>query len=105
MASDSQPDSALNDDFKALALVAAGDQEALAELYDRYASVLVGVGLKILKDKDEVDALLHEVFVEIWQKAGSYDPKYGTVKAWLCLQMCNRGLLRSGLQSTSGASA
>ena len=84
---------------------AIGDQEALAQLYDRYASVLAGLGMKILHDKQEVESLLHEVFLQVWQNAGSYDPNHDSVKTWLSLQLCSRGLQMSGLESTAGASA
>ena len=68
-------------------------------------SVLAGLGMKILSDKQEVETLLHEVFLQVWQNAGSYDPNHGNVKTWLSLQMCSRGLQISGLESTAGASA
>ncbi len=80
-----------------VASVAAGDTQALATLYDRYASLLLGLGMKILQDKAEVEDLLHDVFVEVWQKAGSYEPSRGTVRTWLCLRMRSRALDRSKL--------
>ncbi len=105
MASDSDTTPPQSDDLSVIAGIAAGDKQALAQLYDRYASDLAGVGMKILKDKAQVETLLHEVFVQVWQNAGSYDPSCGSVKTWLCLQMCNRGLQLSGLESTAGVSA
>jgi RNA polymerase sigma-70 factor (ECF subfamily) len=80
-----------------VASVAAGDTSALATLYDRYAPLLLGLGMKILQDKAEVEDLLHDVFVEVWQKAGSYEPARGTVRTWLCLRMRSRALDRTKL--------
>jgi len=85
------------EELELVASVAAGDTQALAELYDRYASLLLGLGMKILQDKAEVEDLLHDVFVEVWQKAGSYEPNRGTVRTWLCLRMRSRALDRTKL--------
>jgi RNA polymerase sigma-70 factor (ECF subfamily) len=95
MTSDLDDQRVHGDDLKVVAMIASGDKGALAQLYDRYASVLTGLGMKILKDKDEVESLLHDVFVDVWQNAGSYDPDRGTVKTWLCLRMRSHGLERS----------
>ena len=80
-----------------MASVAAGDTQALATLYDSYAPLLLGLGMKILQDRAEVEDLLHDVFVEVWQKAGSYEPARGTVRTWLCLRMRSRALDRTKL--------
>lgn len=85
------------EELELVASVAAGDTNALATLYDRYAPLLLGLGMKILQDKAEVEDLLHDVFVEVWQKAGSYEPSRGTVRTWLCLRMRSRALDRTKL--------
>jgi RNA polymerase sigma-70 factor (ECF subfamily) len=77
--------------------MAAGDTNALATLYDTYAPLLKSVAMKILRDEAEVEDLLHDVFVEVWQKAGTYDPARGTVRTWLCLRMRSRALDRTRL--------
>ena len=84
-------------ELELVASVAAGDTQALATLYDRYAPLLLGLGMKILRDRAEVEDLLHDVFVEVWQKAGSYEPARGTVRTWLCLRMRSRALDRTKL--------
>ncbi len=85
------------DELRLVASIAAGDTGALAELYDRYSSLLMGLGMKILRDQAEVEDLLHDVFVDAWQKAGTYDPGRGSVRTWLCLRMRSRALDRSRL--------
>jgi RNA polymerase sigma-70 factor (ECF subfamily) len=97
MTSDLHPEDRQGDDIHVVAAIACGDKAALAQLYDRYASVLTGLGMKILKNKAEVETLLHAVFVDVWQNAGSYDPDRGSVKTWLCLRMRSHGLERSRL--------
>src|SRR5205807_1664894 len=67
--------------------VAGGDQRALAGLYDRYAAALLAAGQRTLRSRREAEDVLHDVFVEVWQQAGDYDPGRGSVKAWLFLRM------------------
>lgn len=95
MTRDILEESARSDDFQVVAAIASGDKEALAKLYDRYASVLTGLGMKIVNDQANVEELLHDVFVDVWQNAGSYDPDCGSVKTWLCLRMRSHGLEHS----------
>jgi RNA polymerase sigma-70 factor (ECF subfamily) len=97
MTSNSQCDDPNVVELKLVASIASGDRGALATLYDQYSSLLMGLGMKILNDRAEVEDLLHDVFVEVWQKAGSYDPARGSVRTWLCLRMRSRGLDRSKL--------
>jgi RNA polymerase sigma-70 factor, ECF subfamily len=72
----------------------AGDRDCLAQLYDRHAAVLLAVGRRILGDQREAEDLVHDVFLEAWNKAGDYDERRGTVRAWLLLRMRSRALDR-----------
>ena len=95
MTTDKLQEATRSDDFQVVAAIASGDKGALAKLYDRYASVLTGLGMRIVKDQANVEELLHDVFVDVWQNAGSYDPNCGSVKTWLCLRMRSHGLEHS----------
>lgn len=63
--------------------VAGGDQSALRSLYEAIAPKLLGIILRILKDRGAAEDALQEVFVRIWQRAGRYDPQAGTPLVWL----------------------
>jgi len=90
-------DGAAAEELQLVASIAAGVTEALATLYDRYSTLLMGLGMKILRDTQEVEDVLHDVFVEVWEKAGTYDPDRGSVRTWLCLRMRSRSLDRCKL--------
>lgn len=75
-------------------LVASGDRRALAELYERYSSLMLAVGLRILHNRREAEDLLHDVFLEVWRRAGDYDRRRGTVRTWLLLRMRSRAIDR-----------
>ena len=72
--------------------MARGDQAALAELYDRYAFLLLGIAIRIVKDRREAEDLLHDVFLEVWRSAKDFDPKRGRVRTWLTIRMRSRAL-------------
>lgn len=78
-----------------------GDRDALASLYDRYSGLLCALAQKMLGNRREAEDLLHDVFMEAWRKSGDYDPKRGTVRAWLVTRLRSRALDR--LRSASRA--
>lgn len=81
-------------DLSDLVALCDGDHEALGRLYDRHAPVMLSVGERVLGNRREAEDLLHDVFVEIWQKAGDYDPARGKVATWMRLRMRSRALDR-----------
>ncbi len=66
-----------------LQALAAGDQGALRVLYERTAPKLLGVLLRILRDRAAAEDALQDVFVRVWQRAAGYDPAAGAPLAWL----------------------
>lgn len=74
--------------------MARGDADALAALYDRYAPLMLGLGTKMLGSRRGAEDLLHDVFMEAWRKADSYDPERGSVRSWLLLRTRSRALDR-----------
>jgi RNA polymerase sigma-70 factor (ECF subfamily) len=81
-------------DAELVTAVAGGDRKALAALYQRFAPSLMAVGLRVLGDRREAEDLLHDVFLEVWRQAAQFDPKRGTVRAWLLMRMRSRSLDR-----------
>jgi len=86
-------DSASDDeDVVLVRAIANGDRTALARLYDRHASVMLALGIRIVRDRREAEDLLHDVFLEVWRCAKSYDPNRGRVRTWLVIRMRSRAL-------------
>src|ERR1051325_6352773 len=75
-----------------VAAMAAGDRAALATLYERHASLLLGLALRIVRERREAEDLLHDVFLEAWRAAKDFDPKRGKVRTWLAVRMRSRAL-------------
>ena len=58
--------------------IAQGDREALSALYDHYSKVLYSLAVHILKDPQEADRVLVDVFVQIWEEAPSFRGNSGS---------------------------
>ncbi|MCH9698925.1 MAG: sigma-70 family RNA polymerase sigma factor [Gammaproteobacteria bacterium] len=81
-------------DYQILASIQEGEKSALAALYDRHHRWMLAVAVRILNNRNDAEDLLHDVFVEIWSKAGSYDKQRGTVPSWLAVKIRSRALDR-----------
>jgi RNA polymerase sigma-70 factor (ECF subfamily) len=82
----------IDDDLSIEALlrdVADGDRAAFAELYDRISSRVLGLIIRLLRDRSQSEEVLQEVFLEIWQQATKFDANRGSGMAWV-LTMAHR---------------
>lgn len=71
------------EDSRLMQRVVAGDDEALAEVYDLYAARVFGVCVRILSEAQMAEDALQEVFVRVWERAQSYDAARGNLLTWL----------------------
>jgi RNA polymerase sigma-70 factor (ECF subfamily) len=72
-----------DDALDLMAGVAAGDASALSALYDHHAAGVLGICLRILRDRAEAEEVLGDVFLEVWRRKERYDPSRGGVAAYL----------------------
>ncbi|MFT3694472.1 MAG: sigma-70 family RNA polymerase sigma factor [Kofleriaceae bacterium] len=80
------------EDAALVSAMAAGDRKALATLYARHAPLLLGLAIRIVRERREAEDLLHDVFLEAWRSAKDFDPKRGRVRTWLAIRMRSRCL-------------
>lgn len=69
-----------------------GSVEDFGEFYDLYFTLVYRTCLHVTKNPPEAEDVCHDVFVEIWRKAGTYDANRGSVKAWLLVKARTRCL-------------
>ncbi|MEI9863835.1 MAG: sigma-70 family RNA polymerase sigma factor [Limisphaerales bacterium] len=81
-------------DVELLRRIAAQDRDAFAEFYDRHSLLMFSVASKILNNADEAQDVLQEVFVQIWEKAGRFDPKLGKASSWAAILVRNKAIDR-----------
>jgi len=72
----------LSDEILA-AQVARGESHALETLYDRYASTVLGISVKIMGDQAAAEDVLQETFWRVWQSAASFQSQRGSFTGWL----------------------
>ncbi|GJE74621.1 sigma-70 family RNA polymerase sigma factor [Methylorubrum suomiense] len=75
-----------------LARIAGGDEAALRALYDQTAAKLLGIILRIQRDRSLAEDVLQDVYLRIWHAAGSYVPTAGAPLSWLCAIARNRAI-------------
>lgn len=62
---------------------AAGDEAAFRRVYDLQAPRLFGLALRLMRDRALAADVVHDAFCQVWQRAGSFDPRRGAAEAWL----------------------
>ena len=66
-----------------LALVGHSDDDALAELYDRYGRAAYALAVRILRDPALAQDAVQEAFLAAWRTAAGFDPRRGSASTWL----------------------
>jgi RNA polymerase sigma-70 factor (ECF subfamily) len=81
-------------DARLVERIARGDQQALADLYDRFSGPLYGTALRVLRDPAEAQDVVHDVFVTLWEKAGTFEVGRGSAFSWAVTLVRNRAIDR-----------
>jgi RNA polymerase sigma-70 factor (ECF subfamily) len=92
-------------DAELLRAVAGGDESALASLYDRYASILLGLVLRIVHSRGEAEDVLQEVFLQVWRRAVDFDEGRGRPFTWLVTLARSRAIDRLRALDSRGRAA
>ncbi|MEM9083140.1 MAG: sigma-70 family RNA polymerase sigma factor [Planctomycetota bacterium] len=65
--------------------VAADDEGAVAELYDRFGPLVYRMAYQALPTRAEAEDAVQEVFVRLWRTAAKFDPKRASLVTWVML--------------------
>lgn len=82
----------MDDLASALGRCAAGDQAALRRIYDLEAPRMLGVALRLVRRRAIAEEVVHDTFLQVWRRAGSFDPARGEARTWLYAILRNRAL-------------
>ena len=63
--------------------IAAGDESALAELYDSSSRLVYSLALRILSNPTDAEEVALDVYTQVWKNANRFESQRGSVMAWL----------------------
>jgi len=84
---------------------ARGERSALRALYDRESRRLLGVALRIVRDRHAAQDVLQDAFLQIWQRATTYQRALGSARGWVYTVVRHRALdevRRAGRETAVG---
>ena len=84
----------MKNDISLLERITRKEASGLSELYDQYSTLLYSVIFRILKEQQEAEDILQEVFLNIWEHGEKYDQRLGNPGSWLCRIARNKAIDR-----------
>jgi len=73
------------EDVELMTRVAAHDESAVGELYDRFGPLVYRMAYQVLPSKSDAEDAVQEVFVRLWRTADRYDPSRAALSTWVVL--------------------
>ena len=77
-----------------LAQVAERRRDAFESLYRQTSATMLGICLRVLRDREEAEDVLQEVYVAVWSKAAQFDQQRARAMTWLGTIARNRAIDR-----------
>jgi RNA polymerase sigma-70 factor (ECF subfamily) len=86
------PQPPTGDDVFLLSLIQAGDEQAVATLFDRYSGIVYSVALRVLSDPTSAEDVVQEVFLRVWRSPESFIAAGASLGGWLAVLSRNRSI-------------
>jgi RNA polymerase sigma-70 factor (ECF subfamily) len=81
-------------DLELAARLQAGEQAALASVYERHGGSVFGLARRVLRDTALAEEVTQEVFIYLWEHPERFDPERGSLRTWLVLLAHRRSVDR-----------
>jgi RNA polymerase sigma-70 factor (ECF subfamily) len=81
-------------DAALLEKVGRGDRASFGQLYDRMSGLLFSMAYRVLNDREAAEDVLQDVFIQIWDKASTYDVSRGKPLTWAVTLTRNKAIDR-----------
>lgn len=93
-------------DLEALVRMTRGDESGVADLYDRHATAVYSLALRIVRRPEDAEDVTQQVFTQAWRTSARFDQSRGVVAAWLLMMARSRAIdcLRRRNPARPGAS-
>jgi RNA polymerase sigma-70 factor, ECF subfamily len=82
----------LSPDATLVSAIRSGDEQAMAQLYERYSSIVYSVALRVLGETGAAEDILQEVFMQLWRNPDAFDATRGSLPGWLAVITRNRAI-------------
>jgi RNA polymerase sigma-70 factor (ECF subfamily) len=70
------------------------NQQSMANVFDRYGGMVYSVALRVLKDKEQAEDVMQDIFFQLWSKPEAFVQGRGSLGAWLLVVARNRAIDR-----------
>lgn len=70
-------------DQELIDLIKEGDKEALREIYSRFSQAVYNLAFRMLRDREDAEEVVQEIFLQVWNKAQTYERGRGAVSTWI----------------------
>ena len=85
-----------------LAQIDARDVDALETLYDRYSGYVLALSWRVLRERQEAEEVVQDVFWQLWEGRIRYEPARGRFATWLYTVARNRSIDRLRRRRVAG---
>jgi RNA polymerase sigma-70 factor (ECF subfamily) len=82
----------VHDDVTLVRALGHHQPAALTALHARYAARLHRRARRLVRHHEDAADLVQEVFLQVWRTAAAYDPRRGSVEAWLMMLLRSRAI-------------
>jgi RNA polymerase sigma-70 factor (ECF subfamily) len=79
-------------DVVLLERVRESDQQAMAEIFDRYGGMVYSVALRALNDSGQAEDVMQEIFFQLWRMPDAFVQGRGSLGGWLLVMARNRAI-------------
>lgn len=79
-------------DEELMGAILARDGSALQQLHARYRALLGKIVMEILPNEADAEEALQDIFTEIWNRAGNFDPQRGKLLGWIICMSRRRAI-------------
>lgn len=75
-----------------MARVVERDRDAFAAVFDQCGPSALGLLTRMLRNREQAEDILQDVFLQVWSEAHKYDPRRASVRGWILLMARSRAL-------------
>ena len=87
-----EPRSQPANESELIARIHAGDEQAMAVVYDLYSGVVYSVAFRVLQNATSAEDVLQDVFLQLWRNPRAFDSARGQLAPWLAAIARNRSI-------------